>query len=137
MTQFEIKPYQNNHEEETFALYRAVGWSNYCKNPQMLRQALANSLLVLGAFSNEKLIGMIRAVGDGASILYIQDLLVLPAYQRQGVGTALLRHALNTYSNVYQVLLMTDDTPKTRSFYRSLSFVPIDSIACVGFIHSQ
>lgn len=137
MKEFKINPYQNDHEEETLSLYRAVGWSNYYERPDMLRQALSGSLLVLGAFSDEKLIGLIRVVGDGASILYIQDLLVLPAYQRKGVGTALLRSVFEMYPDVYQIVLMTDNTPKTAAFYRSLSFVPMDSIGCVGFIYCK
>ncbi|MGX7076836.1 GNAT family N-acetyltransferase [Globicatella sanguinis] len=34
---------------------------------------------------------MIRVVRDGYSILFIQDILVLPEFQRQGIGSTLLK----------------------------------------------
>ena len=78
--------------EEIFPLYEAVGWTNYTSNPIMLQNALEHSLFILTARDEEgKLIGFLRAVGDGYSILYIQDIIVLPEYQRQGIGTQLLR----------------------------------------------
>ena len=64
--------------EEIFPLYEAVGWTNYTQNPTMLKEAYKNSLHILAALNEEgKLLGVLRAVGDGASILFIQDILVL------------------------------------------------------------
>ena len=51
----------------------------------MLKAAYKNSLHILGAFNEEgKLVGVLRAVGDGASILFIQDILVYPEYPSSG-----------------------------------------------------
>ncbi|MGX7105352.1 GNAT family N-acetyltransferase [Globicatella sanguinis] len=58
-----------------------------------------------------------RAVGDGYSILFIQDLLILPEFQRQGIGTNLLNKVINTFPNVYQLHLLTDNSEKTRKFH--------------------
>src|SRR5699024_12750383 len=63
------------------SLYKAVGWSNYYKKPSMLKKAYENSLYIIGAYLNEELIGVIRVVGDGSSIIYIQDILVSPKHQ--------------------------------------------------------
>ncbi len=46
----------------------------------MLKAAFNGSLLVLGAWADGNWVGIIRAVGDGASILYVQDILVYPEY---------------------------------------------------------
>ncbi|MFR3468483.1 MAG: hypothetical protein ACLTTF_02940 [Oscillospiraceae bacterium] len=46
----------------------------------MLKAAFNGSLLVLGAWADGNLVGIIRAVGDGASILYVQDILLYPEY---------------------------------------------------------
>ena len=77
---------------DVLPIYEAVEWTNYTQNPEMLEVAYKNSLHVLAAF-NEKgiLVGVLRAVGDGASILFIQDILVTPEYQHQGIGTKLLQ----------------------------------------------
>lgn len=130
----EIRQYTHYNEAEIMSLYSNVGWSNYTNNPSMLEAAFAGSLLILGAFEDDKLIGIIRAVGDGASIIYIQDILVHPDHQRQGIGSKLLASMLAHYSTVYQICLMTDDTEKTINFYRSCGFTKASDIGCCGFM---
>ena len=92
----EIRRYTTYHEAEVLSLYRSVGWRVYADNPAMVKAAFAGSLLVLGAFVQDELIGLIRAVGDGVSILYIQDVLVAPEHQRKGVGRRLLQAMLDS-----------------------------------------
>ena len=123
--------------EDVLPLYEAVGWTNYTTKPEMLKAAFENSLHVLAAF-NEKgiLVGVLRAVGDGASILFIQDILVTPEYQHQGIGTKLLQQTLEKYKNVYQIQLATDDSTKTVSFYESNGFTSLTSLNCVSFIYT-
>ena len=123
--------------EEVMPLYEAVGWTNYTQKPEMLEAAYKNSLHVLAALNDEgKLVGILRAVGDGASILFIQDILVYPAYQHQGIGTKLLQQTLEKYKNVYQIQLATDDSTKTVSFYESNGFTSLTSLNCVPFIYT-
>ncbi len=129
-----IKPYCSYSQSEILPLYRSVGWSNYYERPQMLREAFQDSLCVLGAYEGDSLVGIIRAVGDGHSVLFIQDLLVDPGFQRRGIGTALVKAMLERYAHVYQIQLATDNTEKTITFYKSLGFVPLPEIGCCGFM---
>lgn len=123
--------------EEVLPLYEAVEWTNYTQNPTMLKEVYKNSLHILGALNEEgKLVGVLRAVGDGASILFIQDILVYPEYQHQGIGTKLLQLTLEKYKNVYQIQLATDDSKKTVSFYESNGFTSLTSLNCVSFIYT-
>lgn len=123
--------------EDVLPLYEAVGWTNYTIKPEMLEVAYKNSLHIIGAFNDdEKLIGVLRGVGDGASILFIQDILVYPEYQHQGIGTKLLQQTLEKYKNVYQIQLATDDSTKTVSFYESNGFTNLTSLNCVSFIYT-
>ena len=85
---------------KTLRLYESVGWTAYTAEPEKLQRAFENSLSVLGAFDGEKLLGIIRAVGDGETIVFIQDLLVFPEYQRKGVGRALVSVVLEKYRDV-------------------------------------
>lgn len=118
-------------------IYEAVGWTNYTTKPEMLKAAFENSLHVLAAFTEEGiLVGVLRAVGDGASILFIQDILVTPEYQHQGIGTKLLQQTLEKYKNVYQIQLTTDNSMKTISFYESNGFTSLTSLNCVSFIYT-
>ena len=130
----QINPYLQYCEAEILPLYKAVGWSNYYEHPEMLQQAYAGSLCILAAYEDEKLIGIIRAVGDECSILFIQDILVYPEYQRKGIGTALIRAVLEQYPHVYQIELATDNTEKTVSFYKSLGFRAMQEIGCCAFL---
>lgn len=128
-----IKEYNEYIEDEILNLYKHVGWRNYVNNPDMVKNAYANSLKILGAYDNEKLVGIIRIVGDGYSIVFIQDILVLPEYQHQGIGSALLKKVLDMYQNVYQKTLLTDNTEKTIGFYKSVGFEMDTDIGCRAF----
>ena len=130
----EIREYTEYREEEILRLYSAVGWTAYTDKPRALEQGFRHSLLVLAAYEGDELIGLIRAVGDGATIVFIQDLLVNPAHQRQGIATALVRAVLARYPDVRQVELVTDNTPKTIAFYKSLGFTEFSEIGCCGFM---
>ena len=115
-------------------LYSGVGWTNYTDKPEMVKKAYENSLLTLGAYDSNQLVGVIRTVGDGFSIVFVQDILVLPEYQRKGIGTQLLREVIERFSTAYQITLMTDNTPKTISFYQSLGFAKADDMGCCAFM---
>lgn len=128
-----IKEYENYDDQEVSSLYESVGWINYTNNPQMLKNAYENSLKIYAAYLNDKLVGIIRVVGDGFSVVFIQDLLVYPEYQRMGIGTALLQKVSEEYSNVYQLHLLTEDTEKTIQFYKSIGFVMDTDIGCRAF----
>ena len=128
-----IKEYAVYKEAEILGLYTSLGWTSYTGNPEMLRNAYLNSLKIYGAYVDDKLIGIIRVVGDGYSVIFIQDLLVHPEFQRKGVGTLLLKKVLCEYDSVYQKHLMTEDTEKTTLFYKSLGFVDNSEIGCKAF----
>ena len=120
--------------EDVLHLYQAVGWTNYTNQPQMLEQALPHSLAVYLAFDGEKIVGLIRLVGDGFSSVFVQDLIVLPSYQRQGIGSALMKEALEDYKDAYQVQLVTEQTEKNVGFYRSIGFETLSTYDCIGMI---
>lgn len=132
--EMEIKSYSNFHLEEIVNLYRSVGWTNYLDRVDVLERAFAGSLCVLAAYDGDKLVGFIRAVGDGQTIVFVQDIIVLPEYQRQGIGTQLLQAILDKYQDVYQLELLTDNTEKTKAFYHSLGLTASDEIGCLAFI---
>ena len=133
----EIKEYKEYNEKEIARLYTAVGWTAYTDNIRVLREGYKNSMLVLAAYDGEELLGIIRTVGDGATIVFVQDILVFPDKQRQGIGTALLKEILNRYPDVRQIELATDNTAKTMAFYKSMGFSEMSEIGCCGFMKCQ
>ncbi len=120
--------------EDVFYLYQAVGWTNYTNQPQMLEQALSHSLVIYLALDGDTVVGLIRLVGDGFSSVFVQDLIVLPSYQRQGIGSSLMKEALEDFKEAYQVQLVTEQTEKNVGFYRSIGFETLSTYDCTGMI---
>ena len=58
--------------------------------------------------SGDKLIGFGRLLTDYHSIAYINYMVVDPAYQRKGVGQAILKKLLEASGDVERVFLYTD-----------------------------
>lgn len=117
-------------------LYASVGWSNYTNRPQQLEQAFHQSLFVMAAYDEDKLVGLIRVVGDGLTIVFIQDLLVYPQYQRQGIGRGLLQQMLERFKDVYQIQLATEQSDKNLTFYQELGFRRQEDFDCTGMIYA-
>ena len=120
--------------DDVLHLYQAVGWTNYTNQPQMLEKSLAHSLAIYVARDGEEIVGLVRLIGDGFSSVFVQDLIVLPTYQRQGIGSTLMKQALSDYKDTYQIQLATEESEKTLGFYRSLGFETLSSFQCTGMI---
>lgn len=56
-------------------------------------QIALSKTLNITAYDGEKLVGCLRILSDGYYFGTITELLVLPAYQKQGIGSTLLRLA--------------------------------------------
>ena len=130
----EIREYRTYNEAEILRLYASVGWTAYTNHPEVLRKGVENSMLTLAAYEGKNLLGIIRTVGDGHTIMFVQDILVFPEYQRKGVGTALLQAILDRYCHVRQIELATDNTAETIAFYKSMGFRELSEIGCNGFM---
>ena len=128
-----IKEYENYNEQEILDLYKSVEWDLYIVDSTMLKNAYNNSLKTYGAYVDDKLVGIIRVVGDGYSVVFIQDLLIRPEFQRQGIGRALMQRIIDEYKGVYQMHLLTDNTEKTIGFYKSMGFIMDTDINCRAF----
>ncbi len=110
---------------ELVQLYDAVGWTSYTTDPDVLVAAVEGSTRVVTARYEEELLGLARVLSDGASIAYLQDVLVRPELQREGVGRQLVQTALQPFEHVRQKVLLTDDEPRQRAFYESLGYTEL------------
>ncbi|QIK72559.1 GNAT family N-acetyltransferase [Propioniciclava coleopterorum] len=111
--------------EELVALYDSVGWNTYTRDPSLLYDAMSRSLRVVCARDGDRLVGLARVVGDGLTIVYLQDILVAPTHQRRQIGTRLLQSVLEPFCTVRQKALITDDEPRQRAFYEARGFTEI------------
>ncbi|EOU1713737.1 GNAT family N-acetyltransferase [Clostridium perfringens] len=115
-------------------LYNDVGWSSYTKNIDSLIKSIKNSLKVISVWDKDLLVGLIRVVGDGHSIIYIQDILILQKYQNSGIGKRLIEIILDKYKNVRQKVLLTDKEEKNILFYKKVGFSMAEEFGCVSFV---
>ena len=81
---------------EYVAVVKSVNWIH---NAEVLPAALRNSAYGAVAVdesqpANPKTVGMVRIIGDGALVFYIQDVAVMPSHQNQRIGTALVETAI-------------------------------------------
>jgi GNAT superfamily N-acetyltransferase len=84
-----LKWVENNQNTDVYlSLRKAVNWKELSK--EQAEKALKNSLYILTAYENDEPIGMGRIVGDGAVICYVQDLIVIPEKQSDGIGGMIL-----------------------------------------------
>jgi ribosomal protein S18 acetylase RimI-like enzyme len=74
--------------EEFIELRRLIGWGE--TDLIMVKSSLANSLFHVVVRTQGRLVGMARVVGDGVMYFYIQDVVVAPEYQNQGIGKLLM-----------------------------------------------
>jgi ribosomal protein S18 acetylase RimI-like enzyme len=83
--------------QQIAALYQEAGWwPDAPANPRMLSRMVAGSHCFMVARSRgDRIVGMGRAISDGASDAYIQDVAVARTHRRQGIGTALVKTILS------------------------------------------
>jgi ribosomal protein S18 acetylase RimI-like enzyme len=124
-------------KDDILDLYTDAGWTNYASNFEKLENAFNNSLLIIGAWSNDTLVGLIRVIGDGETIIYIQDLLVKSSFKRQGIGSMLVKKVLSKFPNVRQKVLITDDNEDTNLFYKSIGFKDSKNLNIKAFVNFE
>lgn len=115
-------------------LYQDAGWFAYTNDLDKLQRAFENSSLVVSAWENDELVGVIRVISDNNTIAYIQDILVLESHKRAGIGTKLLSMALEQFKDVRQKVLLTDNTTISKEFYEANGFVPSDKKDCISYV---
>lgn len=112
--------------ERVKEIYALEGWTAYLDSDEKLMRAIDNSLYVLGAFDDDKLVGFIRCVGDGEHILLVQDLIVDKSYQKQGIGTTLFKTIWEKYKDVRMFQVNTDlEDEVDNHFYKSMGMKPL------------
>lgn len=107
---------------ELVDLYDSVGWSAYTEDSRSLGMSITNSTYLVTARNRGDLIGLARGMSDDVSVFYLQDLVVRPEFQGEGVGRRLLEMSLEKHSHVRQTVLMTDDDQRIHDLYQSLGF---------------
>lgn len=134
MTEINFSSSRQIDFQKILELYENAGWTAYTSHTETLQQAIENSHFILTAWSGHQLTGFLRAVGDGHTIVYIQDIIVLDNFRRKGIGRELLKKTLEKFKDVRQILLLTDEQPGTIAFYESVGFKQTKDLKLTSFI---
>jgi ribosomal protein S18 acetylase RimI-like enzyme len=105
------------------ALRSAVGWGTYDEGAAAA--ALPRSLYGVCACHEGKLVAMARVLGDGGLVFYIQDVIVLPGFQRRGIGSLLMDKVMeyigaHATDNTYVGLMAAKEK---EAFYEQYGFM--------------
>jgi len=130
----EYKEFDVKYIDEVTKIYEKAGWLAYLGDKEKLIRTFNNSLYIIGAFEENKLVGFIRCVGDGEHIVYVQDLIIDVEYKRQGIGRALIDKVMDKFSSVRMFTLITDLADEvSNSFYKAIGFKKLDDNGLVGY----
>lgn len=114
-------------------LRKEVGWKQLSNRQSEL--AIKNCLFNVKAVDeNGNTVGMGRIVGDGAVICYIQDLVVLPSVQGEGVGSLIIDRLIDYVKSIKEeqttMMLCLMCAKGREPFYEKHGFIarPTDSL---------
>ena len=106
-------------------LTSSVGWGT--RKNFIIKEALKNTLYSLCVYDDHKLIGYGRIIGDKTIFLYIQDIMVIPEYQNNHIGSAIMKNLLkqiNNYKKINPNIRTYLGASKGKeSFYEKFGFV--------------
>jgi GNAT superfamily N-acetyltransferase len=99
------------------------GWLRYPDHATHWR-ILQDSYRIWLAIDDEThiIVGFINAISDGVLCAFIPLLEVIPAYQGQGIGTALVEHMQASLAHLYSIDLICD--ADLQPFYARLGMQP-------------
>lgn len=111
--------------DEFNSLYDAVGWGAYEKEVSL--KALQNTFYSVSIYDGDSIIGYGRLIGDGICFLYIHDVMVLPEYQSQKIGTMIMKNLLQKVSTIQKenpsLRLYLGASLGKEGFYRKFGFL--------------
>ena len=101
-------------------LRQAVGWNRMERD---LSDPRLTTTLQLCAFEENHLIGYAQVISNHVTDAYIQDVMVHPDYQRQGIGTQLMEKLLSRLEEdgIYMVSVIYGDA-ELQTYYEDFGF---------------
>jgi len=85
------------------------------------------SLVHLGVYDGERLIGYVNVATDGATHAFLLDPTVHPDYRGRGIGTRLVQRAADLSRERGARWLHVDYTPELAGFYAGCGFRPTEA----------
>lgn len=113
--------------ERLAGLYRLAGFAEAGDDAvAWLPGMLAGSLLAAAAFHEGELVGFGRALGDGVSDAFLQDVVVDPEWRRRGVGRMVVELLVRELRARGADWIGLVAVPGKAGFYRKLGFTELE-----------
>jgi spermidine synthase len=125
----EVKIVPSAKPLEIIALYQDAGWwkDEYDGNISFLDNLVVGSTCFAAAFDRGgTMVGMGRALSDGVSDAYIQDMVVMKQYQNQGIGRRIIQALIKGLTEKKIDWIGLISTPGNQGFYTSMGFRPME-----------
>lgn len=104
-------------------LYRLAGWWDEKWDGGFIVPMAAGSAAVAGAFAGTgEMVGFARAISDGASDAYIQDVVVDPRFRRRGIASEMVRTLVRELRRRGVDWIGLIGAPGTRGLYERCGF---------------
>jgi GNAT superfamily N-acetyltransferase len=105
-------------------LFRASGIRRPVDDLPRIQKMLDHANLTITAWDGERLVGIARSVTDFSFCCYLSDLAVDRAYQRQGIGKALIDQTRQAIGPGTMLLLIA--APEAMEYYPHIGFDKMD-----------
>ena len=106
-------------------LRKAVGWKEL--DDERAQNSIENALFLVTALIDGKIAGLTRVGGDGGYTIFITDVIVLPEYQKKGIGKKLMAKAMDFIRESYvkkgqSVIVYLMSNKGLEHFYKQFGF---------------
>jgi len=110
--------------EDIVRLYESGGWWNECYDPSGIDGLIDGSFAFAVAVDrgSGRAVGMGRAISDGSSDAYIQDVVVLDGLRGKGIGSDIIRSLVEFCRSRGLVWIGLIAEGGSERFYRKLGF---------------
>ena len=130
LDEIEIKVIATAERSSVKKLYREAGWwqqdDETADGCAWIDDLVRQSFCFVGAFCGAELIGMGRAVSDGVSDAYIQDVVVLKKFRQAGIGNKIIEKIIEFLQSRRIGWIGLIAEPGTQQFYQRLGFTPME-----------
>jgi len=118
---------KNINWNELSSLYKIAPLGD--KSPELLEQVFSNSMFKYFVYDHKKLVGVGRALADGADCSYICDVAIHPDYQGRGLGKAIIERLIEDSKGHKKIILYA--VPSKEPFYAKFGFAKMKTAMAI------